>query len=253
MVTNKHVIEGAETARLRFVACEDDTMSAPLLGQAHHIDIQAPGTLFTGHPTGDVDVAVLPISPGVSRLKEHGQFVFFRAVTSAVSMDDASVQTLDAMEEVTFLGYPNGLYDQVNFLPIARRGHTATPPAVDYGGQPVFLVDASVFPGSSGSPVFLAQTGTYSIRNTGAYVGQRVMLLGVLAAVYQRTVPVLQVPTATASFVRDAIDIGIVYKARTINEAVDVALAPHGLKRSSEEPPDQVAQPSASQDPLSEQ
>jgi hypothetical protein len=44
-------------------------------------------------------------------------------------------------------------------LPISprffRRGMTATPPQLDYCGRPTFLIDASVFGGSSGSPVFL--------------------------------------------------------------------------------------------------
>jgi len=68
----------------------------------------------------------------------------------------------------------------------------------------------------------------------GSYAGTRLMLLGVLAAVYQRKVPVLQVPTAAASFVHDTLNIGIVYKAKVIDETADLVLAHHGLHRRAE-------------------
>jgi hypothetical protein len=60
---------------------------------------------------------------------------------------------------------------------------------VDYNGLPAFLVDASVFPGSSGSPVFLLDRGI-SMRRTGeVQLGtSRLALLGILAAVHVRQV-----------------------------------------------------------------
>lgn len=61
------------------------------------------------------------------------------------------------MESVEFIGYPEGLYDSVNCLPIARRGMMATLGYIDYEGKPEFLIDATVLTGSSGSPVFMAQ------------------------------------------------------------------------------------------------
>lgn len=56
---------------------------------------------------------------------------------------------------VTFIGYPNGLYEFTSLLPIVRQGYAATAMHIDHGGKPTFLIDAFVFPGSSGSPVFL--------------------------------------------------------------------------------------------------
>lgn len=61
------------------------------------------------------------------------------------------------------IGYPNGLWDSQNNLPIIRRGITATSVKKDYNGKKEFLIDAAVFPGSSGSPVFIFNEGSYSV------------------------------------------------------------------------------------------
>jgi hypothetical protein len=74
---------------------------------------------------------------------------------------------------VTFIGYPNGIWDSKNLLPVVMRGTTASPIEVDFEGTPRFLIDASVFGGSSGSPVFILNQGTYSMKDGGVAVGSR--------------------------------------------------------------------------------
>lgn len=251
LVTNRHVVKDAARADVRFMASKDDSMTEPSLGQVHVVQVPDPASVFTVHPDSDIDVAIAPVTPWVNALKAQGRHVFFRSISPAIAMNNKSASALDALEEVTFIGYPNGLYDQVNLLPIARRGSTATPPALDYGGKPTFLIDASVFPGSSGSPVMLAQTGSYTARGGGLVVGNRIMWLGIVAAVYQRQVPVLHTSTAT-SFIHDTLNIGIVYKASAVDEVVDVLLGTHGLSRYQVQPAEPVSTPDVSQDALAD-
>lgn len=189
LVTNKHVVEGAAEVVFWFIAAEDPGMERPKLGHTHCVRIGDPGSLFTGHPEPNIDIAVAPVSPAIASLREQDHHCFFRALTPALALSDEDGEILDALEQVTFLGYPSGLYDGANGMPIARRGITATPPLVDYGGEPVFLIDASVFPGSSGSPVLVADAGTFAVRGQNRS-GQRLVLLGVVAAAFQREVPV---------------------------------------------------------------
>ncbi len=59
------------------------------------------------------------------------------------------------MLTTTMTGYPAGLWDVHNNLPILRRGVTASHPAIDYEGRPEILIDIAAFPGSSGSPVMV--------------------------------------------------------------------------------------------------
>jgi len=135
--------------------------------------------------------------------------------------------TLDSIENVTFIGYPNGIWDTVNLLPVARRGSTASPIAVDFENTPKFVIDASVFGGSSGSPVFIVNQGMITDKLGGTTIGSRVLFVGVVAAVFFRLetnqVISVPIPTATVPAVsnREMLDLGIVFKARTVVETID--------------------------------
>ncbi|MFD6163724.1 serine protease [Oerskovia sp. NPDC060287] len=229
VVTNKHVLAGAERLTLRFVRANGDEPALGLGSTPTLEDFDA--DWWTGHPEADIDVAVMPLGRIVDLMAEKQVPIFYKSITPALTLSDDD--DIDAMEAVTFIGYPNGLYDRVNLLPIARRGSTATPIRVDYGGRPTFLIDASVFPGSSGSPVFILDRGTFTGRSGDVTVGTRVIFLGVLAAVHTRiaegTIEVLT-STPVARFA-EPIDLGIVYKASCVLETVDLVLERSGLKR----------------------
>lgn len=86
------------------------------------------------------------------------------------------------------IGYPIGLWDEVNNLPIVRRVLAATRPGVDYNGLPVFLVDAAIYPGSSGSPVVVLSEGMIVDGASLMLGANRLMFLGIMPAVYQTNV-----------------------------------------------------------------
>ena len=71
-------------------------------------------------------------------------------------------------DELFLLGYPDGIFEEKNTSPILRQGIISTDPTEDYSVNqslqakfglppaiPGFLIDANVFPGSSGSMVIL--------------------------------------------------------------------------------------------------
>ena len=51
------------------------------------------------------------------------------------------------------IGYPRGFYDQLHLFPIVKSGIVASRWGVPFQGKPYFLIDAKLFPGSSGSIV----------------------------------------------------------------------------------------------------
>lgn len=134
---------------------------------------------------------------------------------------------LDAIEEITFVGYPNALHDKVTGLPIARRGHTATPAYLPFDGEKVFLIDGSVFGGSSGSPVFYLAHGIRADRRGNAILGSQTLLLGVLAAVLteEQEGRLVREPIPSSTdprvFTPQMMDLGIVYRSSLIMEIIN--------------------------------
>jgi len=109
---------------------------------------------------------------------------------------------LSAMEDITMVGYPIGLWDQANNFPLLRRGVTSSHPANDFNGEPVGLLDIAALPGSSGSPVLILNQGSYAV-STDIGIGLRSILLGILY-MYYRLLPggetkALEIPTTVTS------------------------------------------------------
>ncbi|WP_205417506.1 S1 family peptidase, partial [Pseudomonas syringae] len=184
IVTNKHVVRGTNAGQLSFLKRLDNK---PTLGDGFKLPFgpqQWPDMWF-GHPDPDVDIAICPLSPILSFAKEkHGYELFVRTIDTNMIPTEEQASELDAIESVTFIGYPNGVWDSKNLLPVARRGTTATPIEVDFEGAPRFLIDASVFGGSSGSPVFILNQGSYPRKDGGLVAGNRLYFIGVVAAVF---------------------------------------------------------------------
>lgn len=217
LVSNKHVVEGSDTCRIFFTSQGPD--GQPKLGEPFFVRNDMFSAQWHGHPTADVDVTVMPLSWQLDLIAKDGQ----RAYLRPVSLDDVAgpntLENIDVAAPVLFVGFPNGMFDEKHFLPIVRRGHVATSPDLDFNGDPVFLIDASVFPGSSGSPVFTV--GDSLIGGTPS-----LKLLGLISAVYTqstdgriywRPAPVNQVPVPV---IDQMIDLGVVFKARCIRETI---------------------------------
>lgn len=227
LVTNKHVLADASSAVFTLARAEN---GVPTNAGTQITMTDFGPQAWLGHPREDVDVAVMAFGPALNEMDKRGAPAYYRAFGSDLLLTEAQADSLDSIENVTFVGYPNGLFDTASMLPIARRGQTATPIFNDYRGWPAFLIDASVFPGSSGSPVLILDRGSYTTRDGNTYLASRLHVAGVIAAVHTRRVhgEVLMVANGVASF-DDAIDLGIVFKASAIQECVDLLFQRMGV------------------------
>ena len=223
IVTNKHVIAGAATGRFHLTL--RDAEGSPLVGQHLNIELGQFQQRWLLHPSPDVDLAIMPIAPLLQEAQAQGRNFFFIMLDKSLILTDAEMADLSALEDVIMIGYPNGIWDAVNNLPVIRRGVTATHPNRDYEGRREFMIDAACFPGSSGSPVFLYNAGGWTDRRGNIIMGGiRVKLLGALYAGPQHTatgeIRVVNVPTQDRPVAISRIpnNLGIIIKASRLFE-----------------------------------
>ncbi len=223
LVTNKHVVRDSLRGSITFSVANAD--GQPLSDHSYKLHCSEKAWLWTGHPDAEVDVAAISITLGVDKIRGEGHNIYYRTISKDIVLTEEQTGDMDAIEEVWMVGYPNGIYDQVNNLPVVRRGITATPYAVDYEAKPQFLIDASVFPGSSGSPVYLydplgMRRRADGVLNFGG--APRIFFLGILSSGYYRTNGglLLAQPTNVVES-SEMLDLGIVYKARTVLETIE--------------------------------
>jgi hypothetical protein len=225
IVTNKHVVKNAVKGGITFIKKKD---KKPILGDSFRIEFDNFEQLWKGHDDPNIDVTVTPLLPLLEQVKKnHNVDIYYNHVSSENIPTLSQTNEIDAIEDITFVGYPNGIWDRQNYTPILRRGTTATHYRIDFENEKKFLIDASVFGGSSGSPVFLYNSGSYTNKGGGLIAGSRLYFLGIVAAVFYRNsineIVSISIPTSNknVSVGQEMIDLGIVFKAITITETIE--------------------------------
>lgn len=222
IVTNKHVVHGAKRGILHVTRQGAD--GGVSLGDYVTFSFDNFEQMWISHPDPAIDLAVFPIGDILNSAKDRGKSLYFVPLGKSITATPELLASLPTMEEIIMIGYPNGIWDEKHNLPIIRRGITATHPKLSYNGKPEFLIDAACFPGSSGSPVFLANIGSYLNSKGSLCVGSRIALLGTLYAGPQHTatgdVVVVQVPTDTRALAISTIpnNLGLVIHASKLFE-----------------------------------
>lgn len=133
------------------------------------------------------DVALLSVGGIINQLRGEDKPPYFTTIElDTIPTSDEIKNFIDAVEDIFFVGYPDDKYDKVNMIPIMRKGITATPFAVNFSGEPKFLIDSAIFEGSSGSPLVICNPDSYSIKNIGLHKGNRNIFLGLVSQAYRR-------------------------------------------------------------------
>ena len=158
LVTNRHVlvprngekeIEPASvTFHLRRFAETDSLEWDPVRLSSNDLE-----RLARFHPKKSVDVATIDISVLLTeRVMSSDQYGPYYGVSSDQFSGKNNIN-VEASSDVLVVGYPRGFYDEVNLFPIVKSGIVASRWGANFQGQPYFLIDAKLFPGSSGSVV----------------------------------------------------------------------------------------------------
>ena len=225
LVTNRHVVEGGGVGEITVVGEKD---GEPDLGSEVRMPYEESDWVL--HPDESVDVAVLAVGRQFARARELGTPGFLKVLTRDMWPDSNELSNLDVVEPVVFFGYPNGLYDTANGTPIARRGFTATPVQFDFGGKPTFLIDGSVFEGSSGSPVFAVHEHGFRDGKTIQMGRTRLLFLGLISDTQlTRRAEGESVPLNLT----ERLDLGVVTKWSALDPAIDLLAARFGVDRTA--------------------
>lgn len=222
VVTNRHLVEGVRRGGLVFTQARN---GRPAYGQRFQLNIDEFPHAWFHHPDPEVDLSIVALSPLARAAADLGVQLYYHAIDTAWIPDALSVRGFDALEDVLFVGYPSGVWDQANLMPILRRGTTATPLELDFEGRRQFLIDAAVYPGSSGSPVFVVRSDPLR-----ADAVRRIWFAGVISAVFFREEarPITAAPVPAndgAAMSSEMIDLGLVIKAQAVVEIIDAYLA----------------------------
>lgn len=228
VITNKHLIDGAQKGRLIF--SKKDDKGNPLDTEHFSFSIDDFEQAWKRHPDKNVDLCAMPLKPFLNLAEQKGIELFYRTLQMKYIPREQQLDELSAVEDVIMVGYPNGLWDKENNKPLFRKGITATHPKFNYKGKKEFLIDMACFPGSSGSPVFLLNEGSYPNKKTGGLiVGRtRFFILGTLRAGPTYTpngeIKIVDIPTTQNLDIKlkIPINLGLVIKASRIKELEDL-------------------------------
>ena len=131
------------------------------------------------HP--DKDLCFCFVNPLFQQIRnEIGKTVFYSPLREDLILNNEQSENLSAIEDVIMVGYPSGLWDVKNNLPLFRKGITASHPATNFNRDNIAVVDLACFPGSSGSPIFILNEGGYSDKQGNYILAPRILFLGIL-------------------------------------------------------------------------
>lgn len=214
LMTNKHVIEG--TTSFSFDMCHMDEKGKPIDTQVETYKFNNTGWIM--HPSPDVDLCCFPIGRIANSKTSNGFHPYYRTFSTDLIPNQKQLSDFNAIEDIFMVGYPTGVFDHHNHKPVFRKGITATHLKHNYCGKKEFLIDCPCFKGSSGSPIFMLNQGSYHDKNTSSIViGSRFHLLGVLSKTHLANLIEVEKCSMDANFVYTIPNnLGIVIKAELI-------------------------------------
>lgn len=222
LVSNKHVLLHRPWIEVGFGAA--DASGGRALKPALNVRVEEGQLPIIGHPDPNVDLAVMPINPLSAALQQAGNQPFVLTLDDSVRISGEKATLLAAATDVLMVGFPNGLMDTANNLPVVRRGSLATPYRADYEGRKDFVVDIAAFGGSSGSPVFAFYNGLEPTQTGFQLGGQSSYLIGVLHSGpflnAEGKIEKKPVPTESVAITRQMIHLGYCAKISLLDDFI---------------------------------
>lgn len=219
LITNRHVLKNVSDIKINITRADS---GKPQIGRWIQISIKLTNENVLYHPDRTIDLAAVLLAPSIRSCTEP---LYIPYLNKSHIATDEEMKHINILHDIIMVGYPDGIMDKVNNLPVFRKGITATNPFIDYEGTRQFLIDATCFPGSSGSPVMSYEDCITTSVEGSIMIGPRnkqIKLIGIQAATFMHSsdgkiVPV-EIPTQIIPGTITPIpnNLGIVVKASCI-------------------------------------
>lgn len=206
LISNKHVFTNPkEQISFSFNVKNGDQPDFGNIYTFHSEDFS--GNYFE-HPDPNIDLACI----NASAISKPNLNIYYKALNSELVSDFTDENLVPGLD-VWFVGYPENRFDVTNNLPLLRRGYISSLPKISFNSKSQFVIDAQVFQGSSGSPVFAALNNHYK-------------LIGVVTQTMIKHGKLQSIPTIHSEYiVQQTLGLGIVLKSTLIEELVDLAVS----------------------------
>ncbi len=120
LVTNKHVINGAISFSISMT--RKSAANMPLFGQVDRVTLTPKDKeiQWVFHPDSLVDLAITPLLPILDRMpKGREGYAYYPILEGDIPLQE-ELDELKGVEEVLMIGYPIGIWDNRNNMPITR-------------------------------------------------------------------------------------------------------------------------------------
>lgn len=217
IITNKHVVNYNKIEKVSFAVHLKDDNSNIVIGTTEiNLEVE-----WIQH--SNKDLCFCFANPIIEALKLQGKTIFYIAINDDLIYDEEKLKELSSVEDVLMVGYPIGMSDEVNHYPIFRRGITAAHPAIDFNQKGIGLIDIACFPGSSGSPIFILNEGSYNDKKGTVHIASRAIFLGILYAGptfnAQGQINITEIPTSQVETITPImVNLGYYIKAHELLE-----------------------------------
>ena len=231
LITNRHAIPATGKAASIQVRVTSET---PIGREIKNLTIPVVGGdgnyLSTVRVNPQFDVVAIKITDAL--VKNSVQCCFIDTVGFATH-DIITKAGLSLGDEIFLLGYPDAIFEERNTSPILRQGVIATDPKEDFSVNvrlqrqyglpatiPGYLIDANVFPGSSGSMVIL-KPQAMTIEDNGivgvaSVARQQFYILGIVFASIPIDDVALHPKNSKSGFALQRMGLGMVLSTDTI-------------------------------------
>jgi len=229
LITNKHVLPQQGSSKKIKVRVNTKKNNIP---QVENVEIPIYDTnsnlydYVIMNPDKDTDVVAIHITQFITDQNIEGSWL---PESICGTKDKLISENINVGDEIFLLGYPDAIYDPRNVFPILRQGTIATVPTEGYSFndrlQKIynlpnhidgFLIDANVFPGSSGSLVILKPQST-TIGPQGQTVVSSAKKRPYLLGIVSMSIPIIDVNLRSVQ----RMGLGVVYSVETVIETID--------------------------------